>query len=171
VIIGVIVLIVGAALFIGGLIGVLSSITLSTTFTQPQPGEYVSAEILLNSSSGLVVTSPATVGGIVPAADLSLVNPSNINTYVIPYNSTAGGSYVYRSISGDYYYVAFSSTQPNSKIVATPLNSSLVRYGVVVLVGIVCAIAGIVIAVIGAFQNRRPRVQGQVESSGQTLSH
>ncbi len=161
VVVGVIVLVVGIGLLIGGAIGALGSITINTTFTEPHPGEYLSAEMVLNTTSGLVVTAPAAVGGIIPASEVNSVNSSNLSTYAIPYNSTAAGSYVYRSISGDYYYVAFASTPPGTRIVATALHSSAARFGTLVLLGLVCAVAGIIVAVVGAIQKKRPSPQMQ----------
>jgi hypothetical protein len=157
VVIGLVILVIGVAAFIGGAVGALGSITISTTFTQPHSGEFVSAEIVLNETSGLAVASPATTGGVIPAEDLSLVNSTNLATYTVPYTASAAGSDVYKSLIGDYYYVAFSASQPTTTIVATPAKSSIASYGLLILVGIVLAIAGIVAAVIGAFQkNRRP---------------
>jgi hypothetical protein len=150
--IGVVVLVVGIALFIGGAVGALGSITISATFTEPHPGEYLSSEIVLNTTSGLVVTAPAAAGGIIRAQDVDSVNSSNIGAYAIPYNSTAAGSDVYKSLSGNYYYVAFASAQPNTRIVATAVHSSAAKYGVLVLLGLVCLVAGIIVAVVGAVQ-------------------
>ena len=161
VVIGIILLVVGVALFGGGALGALGSITINRSFTQPHPGEYVSAEIVLNGTSGLVVSSPAAVGGIIYAQDLNLVNSTNFGSYVIPYNSTGVGSDIYKSLSGSFYYVAFSSTQPSTVIVATPLRGSLIGFGLLILLGIVFALAGIIVVVIGVFQKGRPPVQGQ----------
>ena len=160
VVIGLIVLVVGIALFVGGVIGALGSISIQTNFMQPHPGEYVSSEILLNTTSGLVVSFPATTGGVIPAQDLSRINSTNLGTYAIPYNSSAG-NYIYRSLVGDYYYVAFSSTQPDTTIVVTSLKGSLVGYGSLVLIGIVCGIVGFIIAIIGLFQKKQTPIQGQ----------
>jgi hypothetical protein len=161
VVIGLVILVIGIAFVIGGGLGALGSISINRTFTQPQPGEYVSAEIVLNTTSDLAVSSPAAVGGIIHAKDLSQVNSANINSYAIPYNSTGAGSDIYKSLGGGFYYVAFSSTQPSTTIVATPLRSSVVGYGVLVLLGIVCIIAGIVIAAVGAIQKTKVPVQQQ----------
>jgi hypothetical protein len=160
VLIGLIVFALGIALFVGGVIGALGSLTIQTNFTQPHPGEYVSSEILLNTTSDLVVSSPATPGGVIPALDLSRVNSTNLSSYVIHYNSTGAGSDIYSSIVGDYYYVAFSSAQPSTTIVVTSLRGSVIGYGSLVLIGIVCGIAGIIIAIIGAFQKKQPPAQG-----------
>lgn len=155
VVIGVVILAIGGAMFIGGAAGALGSITLNRTFTQPHPGEYVSAEVLLSSTSGIVVASPASIGGLIAAQDLSLVNSTNIGTYSIPPSSTAAGSDIYKSLAGDYYYVAFSSTQPGTTVVATPARGSIASYGLLVIGGIVVVVAGVVVVIVGALQKSR----------------
>ena len=155
VVIGLAVVVIGIALFIGGALGALGSVTISSTFTQPHPGEYVSAEIVLNGSSVIAVASPAAVGGVVSAQNLDAVNSTNIANYALAINSTAAGSDIYNSLSGDFYYVAFSPTEPSTTIVATPVRSSAVGYGSLVLLGIVLVVAGIIIATIGAVQKKR----------------
>lgn len=166
VVIGLVVLAVGASLFIGGAIGALGSISISTTFTQQRSGEYVSAEIVLNTTSGLAVASPSATGGIIPAQDLGQVNSTNLGSYAVPYSSSAAGTEVYRALVGDYYYVAFTSSQPDTTIVATPAKGSVASYGLLVLAGIALVIAGIVIAIIGAFQkSRNPKAAAQASSA------
>ena len=157
--IGAVVLAVGIVMVIGGAVGALGSLTIKTSFAQPQPGEYVSAEISLNTTSTLVVSSPAASGGVVHAQDLNSVNSTNINNYAISYNTSGAGSDIYSSLSGDYYYVAFSSTQPNTKIVVTQ-GSLATTYGGLALLGIVLAISGVIVMVIGVRQKRRPQGPG-----------
>jgi cytochrome c biogenesis factor len=157
--IGVVILVVGIVLVSAGAIGEISSLTVYKSFTQPHPGEYVSTEIMLNTTSYLAVKSPATSGGIVPAQDLNLVNSTNINTYAVPTSTSGAGSDIYESLSGDYYYVAFSSAQPNTTIVSTP--PYVVAFLPLILLGIVLAIAGIVIAVVGRREKQRPKDAGQ----------
>jgi len=152
VVIGVVVLVIGVALLAAGAFGALSSLTISRSFTEPHPGEYVSAEIVLNTTSALVISSPAANGGVIHAQDLGLVNSTNMGTYEIPINGSGAGSNTYTRLTGDYYYIAFASSPPSTTIVATPLNSGIIRYGALVLLGFVCILAGIVVAVIGAIQ-------------------
>jgi uncharacterized membrane protein len=157
--IGVVVLVVGVVLVAAGAAGELSSLTLSKNFTQLHSGEYVSTEIKLNSTSYLVVKSPASSGGIVPAQDLNLVNSTNINTYAVSISTSGAGSDIYESISGDYYYVAFSSAQPNSTIVVAPQYVAIL--GILIILGVVLVIAGVVIAVVGRRQKKRHQETGQ----------
>jgi len=160
VVVGLVIVVIGIALFAIGAIGALGSLSIRTTFNQPHAGEYVSGEILLNATSDVVVTSPAAVGGLVHAQDLGLVNSTNIGGYVLPYTAGASGD-TYKSLVGDYYYVAFASSPPGSTIVATPLNSSVVRYGLAVLSGIVLLIVGAAVAVVGALRKKRPPPEQQ----------
>jgi len=159
VVIGVVVLVVGLAILAVGVFGALNSLTISRSFSEPHPGEYVSVEIVLNTSSALVISSPAANGGVIPAQDLDIVNSTNIGTYVIP--ASGAGSSTYTRLTGDYYYVAFASTPPSTTIVATPLNSGIIRYGVLVLLGFVVIIAGIAVTVVGAIQKPPSRVAQQ----------
>ena len=97
VIIGGVVIIIGIVLIAVGAVGVLRGLTIVTTFNQPQSGEYVSTELLLNSTSGIAVTSAASNGALIPAQDLNLVTSTNIGQYAIaPHSNVAGTE------TGDY---------------------------------------------------------------------
>jgi hypothetical protein len=149
VIIGVVLLIVGVVLVAVGAVGVLRGLTVITTFTEPHSGEYVSAELVLNSTSGAAITSAATNSGLIPAQDLNLVNSSNIGHYAVTPHSNTAGTLTYTNLSGDYYYVAFASSQPSSKVVATPLQGGTLGSNPLVLGGFVVFIVGVVVIVLG----------------------
>ena len=148
---GLIILVVGIALAAVGGISLKNRTTSITSFTQPAAGEYVSAELILNNSV-VVVRSPASVGGMVPAQDISKVSSTDIGSYAIPYNSTAASSETYIGLRGDFNYVVFSSVQPTTKIDVTGTLLETISSGLLVLAGIVCVIAGIVVAVVGALR-------------------
>jgi hypothetical protein len=147
--IGLIVLVVGIALAAVGGYSLEKTTTSITSFTQPTPGEYVSAELVLNNSV-VVVRSSGSVGGMVPAQDIGAVNSANIGSYAVAYNSKAASSETYIGLRGDFNYVVFSSIQPTTKIVVTGTLSETITSGLLVLAGIVCVIAGIVVAIVGA---------------------
>ncbi len=149
--IGLIILVVGIALAAVGGYSLKNATTSITSFTQPTAGEYVSAELVLNDSV-VVVRSPASVGGMVPTQDISAVNSTNIDSYAIASNSTAASSETYIGLRGDFNYVAFSSVQPTTKIVVTGSLAETVGSGLLVLAGIVCVIAGIIVAIMGALR-------------------
>jgi len=106
-------------------------------------------ELVLNDSV-VVVRPPASVGGMVPAQDVSKVNSTDIGSYAIPYNSTAASSETYIGLRGVFNYVVFSSAQPDTKIVITGTLLATVTSGLLVLAGIVCVIVGIIVTVLGA---------------------
>ena len=147
--IGLIILVVGIALAAVGVYSLRNATTSITSFTQPAAGEYVSAELVLNNSV-VVVRSPAAVGGMVPSQDVSAVNSTNIGSYAVPYNSSAASSETYLGLRGDFNYVVFSSVQPTTKIEVTGTLSETITRGLLVLGGIVCVIAGIIVAIVGA---------------------
>jgi hypothetical protein len=162
VIIGVVVLIVGVVLIAVGAVGVLRGLTVVTTFSQPQSGEHVSTELMLNTTSGIAVTSAAANGGLIPAQDLNLVNSTNFGQYALTPHSNVAGTLTYTNLTGDYY-VAFASSQPSSKIVATPLHGGTMASSPLVLGGFAVIIAGIVVAVIGVRMNRKSKREKREE--------
>jgi len=104
--IGLIILVVGIALAAVGAYNLRNGSTTITSFTQPASGEYVSEELILNDSV-VVVSSPASVGGMVPAQDVGEVNPTNIGSYAVAYNSSAASAETYLGLRGDFNYVMF----------------------------------------------------------------
>jgi uncharacterized membrane protein YidH (DUF202 family) len=157
--IGVVLLIIGIAFLASGVIGLRGFTSTIKVFNQPSPGEYVSSEILLNSSSTIIVRSPPSVGGLVPAQDITLVNSTNLNSYALSSSSSSvAGTEAYTSITGNYYYVIFSSTQPNTRLAITSGSlGTTAALGLLTLAGIVFIIIGIILAILGAF--RKPESQ------------
>ncbi|MGA2873902.1 MAG: hypothetical protein ABSE82_00065 [Nitrososphaerales archaeon] len=157
VIVGVVILVLGVFLFAAGALIALGSTTIINTFNEQQTGEYVSTELVMNTTSVVVVTSPVSNGGLIQAQDLALVNSSSVSSYALTPRSTAGGTETYRDLTGSYYYVIFSSAQPSSRIVVTGGQlSKAVGVGFLVLGGIVLFIAGIIVAIVGAMLKKRP---------------
>jgi hypothetical protein len=149
--IGAVVLIIAVVLIAVGAVGVLRGLTVVTAFSEPQSGEYVSTELVLNSTSGMAITSAAANGGLIPAQDLNLVNSTNISQYAVTPRSSTAGTLTYTNLTvGGYNYVAFASSQPNSRIVATPLHGGTIGSNPLVLGGFAAFIIGIVVIVLGA---------------------
>ena len=147
--IGLIILVIGIALAAVGGYSLQSKTTSITSFTQHSAGEYVSARLVLNDSV-VVVRSPPSVGGMVPAQDVSEVSSTDISSYAVPYNSSAASSETYLGLRGDFNYVVFSSVQPTAKIEVTGTLSETVTLGLLVLAGIVCVIVGVIVTIVGA---------------------
>ncbi len=155
VVIGVVVLIIGVVLVAVGAVGVLRGLTVITTFSEPHTGEYVSAELMLNSTSGVAITSAAANGGLISAQDLNIVNSTNFGQYALTPHSNVAGTVTYTNLTGDYYYVAFASSQPSSRIVATPLHGGTLGSSPLALGGIVVSIVGVVVIVVGVRRKSR----------------
>jgi multisubunit Na+/H+ antiporter MnhG subunit len=166
VIIGSLVLIIGVVLIAVGAVGVLRGLTVISTFNQPQSGEYVSTELMLNATSGIAVTSAAANGGLILAQYLSLVNSTNIGQYAVTPHSNVAGTVTYTNLIGDYYYVAFTSSQPSSKVVATPLHGGTMASSPVVLGGFLAVIVGIAVIVVGALRKSN-RSKSQRKKDGE----
>jgi hypothetical protein len=152
VIIGLIILVIGIALVAGGIVGVKGTTSTISTFTQPRTGEYVSSEVVLNSTAVVVVSPSSSTGGLVPAQALNGVNSTSLATYALPVSSTAGGSATYVGVHGDYYYVIFTSSQPATKIVITGDLAKTVESGILVLLGGILFLAGLIVTIIGAIR-------------------
>jgi len=152
VIIGLIMLVIGIAFVAGGVVGLKGTTSTVSTFTQPQTGEYVSSEVVLNSTAVVVVRPSSSTGGLVPAQALSDVNSTSLATYALPASSTAGGSATYVGVQGDYYYAIFTSSQPATKIVITGDVAKTVESGILVLLGGVLFLAGLIVTIIGAIR-------------------
>lgn len=163
VVIGGVVVIIGVVLIAVGAVGVLRGLTVITTFSEPQSGEYVSTELMLNATSGAAVTSAAANGGLIPAQDLNLVNSTNIGQYALTPHSNVAGTVTYTNLTGDYYYVAFASSQPSSKIAVTPLNGGTVGSSPLVLGGLLVVIIGIVVIVLGVRMKSRSKREREEE--------
>lgn len=157
IIIGIVVLIIGVVLVAVGAVGVLRGLTIVNTFNQPQTGEYVSTELMINITSDVAVTSASSNGGLISAQDLDLVNSTNIGQYALTPHSNVAGTVTYTNLLGNYYYVAFASSQPSSKVVATPLRGGTLASSPLVLGGFGAVIIGIAVIVVGALMNRRPK--------------
>jgi uncharacterized membrane protein len=152
VIIGLIILVIGIALVAGGVVGLKGTTSTISTFTQPKTGEYVSSELVLNSTTVVVVRPSSSAGGLVPAQSLSDVNSTSLATYALPTTSTAGGSATYGKIQGDYYYVIFTSSQPTTMIVIAGDLAKTIESGALVLLGGILFLVGLIVTIIGAIR-------------------
>ena len=160
VIIGLIILVIGIAFAAGGVAGLKGTTSTMSTFTQPQTGEYVSSEVVLNSTGVVVVRPSSSTGGLVPAQALSDVNSTSLATYARPANSTAAGSATYVGVQGGYYYVIFTSSPPTTKIVITGAFARTAESGILVLLGGILFLAGLIVTIIGAIRKSdKPKQQ------------
>jgi hypothetical protein len=152
---GIILLVLGLVMIGVGVSALKGVATPIKTFSEQQPGEYVSSEIILNSSSAVVVRSPGSAGGLIPAQDLGSVNSANVGSFALSSKSTAGGSATYINLTGDYYYVVFSSSQPSTSIVVAGDLGHTIVFGLLVLLGFIFVIAGLVMTLVGWRRGKR----------------
>lgn len=153
--VGAVLLIVGVVLIAVGAVGVLRGLTVVTSFTEPQSGEYVSTELLLNVTSDVAVTSAPANGGLIPAQDLNLVSSTNLGQYALSPHSSAASTMTFTNLNGDYYYVAFASSQPSSKVVATPVHGGTLGSNPLALSGFVAFLIGVIVVVLGVRMKSR----------------
>ena len=165
VVIGGVVLVIGVVLIAVGAVGVLRGLTVVTTYSEPQSGEFVSTELVLNVTSGVAVTSAAANGGLILAQDLNQVTSTNIGQYAVAPHSNVAGTVTYTDLMGDYYYVVFASSQPSSKVVATPLNGGTIASSPLVLGGFVAVIVGVAVMVLGVHRKSRSPMERKGEQA------
>jgi hypothetical protein len=153
----VIVLIVGVGVLFVGATETAATLTIITTFNEQHPGEYASPEIDLTTSSVIEVQAPGAVSGVVHAQDLYSVNKTNLASYALKPNATVAGTQQFRGITGDFYYVDFSSAPPSvTHVVVTPFRSGVIRFVALVLAGLIGAVVGAIVAVMGLRRDTRP---------------
>lgn len=150
-IIGLIILVIGISLIAVVRFGAISEVSRVVTFNQRSPGEYISGELVLTGPSVVAVKSPASDGGLIPSQDLSAINSVNVGKYAVSYSSTAAGVETYNGITGDYYYVVFSSSPPATQVVVASLSSTgkLIMIGVLALSGLGLIFLGLIVAIVG----------------------
>lgn len=152
VIIGLIILVIGIVFVAGGEVGLKGTTSIISTFTQPQTSEYVSSELVLNSTSVVVVSPSSSTGGLVPAQALSGVNSTSLPTFALPASSAVGESATYVGVQGDYYYVIFTSSHPATNIVITGDVAKTAESGILVLLGGILFLVGLIVTIIGAIR-------------------
>lgn len=151
VIIGIILIMIGFAFTVAGSYGIIKNVTLSTEVVQHASGEYISSKMIMNESSTLLVMGTTTNSGLIKASDLSIVNESNLHSYEIQYNSKQGNTLLYEKLTGEYYFVAFTSTAPNLQYAyGTGSLGQFLLSSMLTVLGPFILIAGIVVSVVGA---------------------
>ncbi len=153
--IGLVVFIAGIALLGVGTYGVESSLHSVGSFTLLSPGEYVTPKIHLTSDATVTLRNPSSSMGIVTAANLSLVNATNLASMEVPLTTSSSGTSAYVVSAGDYYVVAFTSSAP-STTVQYLYTSEVAGYGIATLLGLILAIAGGITGLVGLVRKPKP---------------
>ncbi len=149
---GLIILVIGAAMFGGGDYAISHSTTTGTSLSQikSNPTEFVH-NLSLSSTMLLTVESSYDAFFVISASNISNASPSNINTYkYTPIENTTVASINvkgYDLSAGNYCLVAFNSTQPSVTYSYLPVSMTYVS--LVSGIGIFVFIIGIIVAIIG----------------------
>lgn len=155
-IIGLVLMVVGGGIAFAGSYSLTKNATISPSMNEMSPGMYVTPIIMTNGTASLIVSEVGANSGLIKAADLSIVNSSNLKSIAIPANVSVSSSNYYEGISGSFYYIQFSSTSPNIGYVL--IHGNIYEYSALslaILGGVIMFIAGIVIAIIGAILKKK----------------
>lgn len=159
--------IAGAVLIVMGLVTffITSSTIDSHSYVSSQmsargSAEWVSQEINSTSSTDIDVTMPAnTTIGLVHAGDLGSVSRSSLSEYAVAPqvtgNSSANYIHVYLNDTGNYYIVAFASSQPSLHytVISDAGYVSIMTFAN--FIGIMITAAGLVATVIGVLLRKK----------------
>ncbi len=152
VIIGLILLIVGVALFYaGGDLGI-SGIATSPTFTEKGTSKWESSSINVLSGQLLVLTSNNSKTALIPSSDASVVTSSNVDKYEVNGSTTTTSGVTtieYTSITpGTYVIVTFGTYQAKVTMIKKSIDSLLVSL-LPVLLGGVLGFVGFIVLIVG----------------------
>ncbi len=159
VIIGLIILIIGGALFFGGLYTSDQIIShnshTATSFYNSTSHEYISSNITIKSGYEVLVEGGPSNAGLVNINRLSSVNSTNVNSSTMQPSEHFSNEKVYVGLpSGTYVYVMFNSSKP-SVIYEYATLSAVETGGFMVIAGVIAGIAGLAIMIVGTI--RKPK--------------
>lgn len=136
----------------------------TASFTKASPGEFISQNISMIGSTGILYVSNSTYQAfLVPIQSVGLVNGTNAESYAVRPNTsgdvtTSGFVYslgqpgvLYSNLSGTYNLVVFNNTAP-SLVFAIDQNAAhgiMTAFGPLTLLGETMWIAGTIVSVIG----------------------
>ena len=166
-VVGIVLLVVGVAMVGGSLFetdhalsGLLNpSRGMGDTMNSNRNGEFYSTVLNATPGNYIMVTSGAP-HYLIPSDDLSVVNSSNVGAYAVSAYQTSGNNTLYTSLNGSYYVVVFGPAPPIVGYDVIASITGLVWSVAVLGLGVIFAIAGLIVAVIGAIlkPKRLPRV-------------
>ncbi|SMD31018.1 hypothetical protein [Picrophilus oshimae] len=157
-IIGVVILIIGIAVFATG--SYEGTHLLHRSVSEIRTGEYKTDNITLKSGDILAVTSPPSVYGLIPLNDIKIVNSTNINKYSLKplvSSSTAVEYLVNSTNSGSYAFVMFTSAVSSTFTYEYGAFSTIEVIGVLALFGIIIGVIGFIILIAGLILKPKQR--------------
>jgi len=156
-IIGLIILIIGAALFFGGLYSSETALTdySHSHFTLKNNDENISDNMSVPAGYYILIEGATGNSGLVKTSDLNKINATDLSSMEIKPSESISGESIYAGISGEYNYVVFGSSS-SVKYIYAP-GSSIELSGALVLIGIISGIIGFVIMIFGAIKKTKPK--------------
>ncbi len=160
VIIGLILLVIGVALFFGGGDLGLHGLVKSETMTAVSTNEYQSSSFSVTAGSIVIITShPASSLYIVHTSDASGVNSSNIAHYEVSggtSNNTSGVTTLeFTSLTAGSYTVVSFSDQKTSVTLTNEVVSSLILSLIPTLLGLLLGFIGFIVLIVGLVLKRK----------------
>lgn len=152
-IIGVVLLIVGVALYVGATEGLMTTTIVNTKMVQTSTGEWTSLELNTSSGSQLSLVTENSSYALVPSNDMSKINSGNVQNYAVSPKSELSTSLglvsTFSPSAGSYYVVVFSKTTPSVKYTLLKSLADAAVYGLLVLAGMVLSIVGVIVLIVG----------------------
>ncbi|MCL4447471.1 MAG: hypothetical protein M1556_05995 [Candidatus Thermoplasmatota archaeon] len=161
-IIGIVLLVVGVAMAGISTVEAAHSVSSSiggagNTMYPGTNGDYYSNNLNVSTGDEVLVVSNIHAY-LIPSSDISTVNSGNVGSYAISPSTSAGNTSTYTGLLGSFYVVTFGTSSPSvSYAVVSGGLGHLIITGLLVLGGAFLAIAGIVIAIIGALLKPKNR--------------
>ena len=152
VIIGLVLLIAGVAIFYaGGDLGI-RGISVPQTFTEKGANQWDSSSIQISTGQLIVLTTNNSKTFLVPASDASVVTSNNITHYQIngTATTTSGVTTIeYTSLSpGAYVIVTFGAHSSKVSMIKETINTLLIKL-LPILLGGVLGFVGFIVLIIG----------------------
>ncbi|MEM0155309.1 MAG: hypothetical protein QW597_01730 [Thermoplasmataceae archaeon] len=157
--IGVVMLIAGVAILAIGGITISETTIISSHYSEPSRGEYISYEINVSGSGSIIVFGNGTIGslGLVAADDIHLVNASNIATIAITPSVALGGLQIYNVNHSSYFFVIFTDSSPEYVYTYFP-GAMFDELAGIMAGGFAIFLTGLTVTIVGVFlRNDRHR--------------
>jgi len=164
--IGVIILVLGVSFSVSGLYATHDYAPVTTqSMTLWSTGVWTSANINISAGSIFEITSTTNCTFLVRSTILPFVNTSNIPKYeILPVTTSTVSSVhtmTFDNISGSFNVVSTASVKPTVETTLISDPGLLAAFGILLLIGIVTAIAGIIMTIMGAILKPKnpPRIK------------
>lgn len=152
--IGLVIFIAGIAILATGVGVIAASTHHSNVYTTYSAGKYIGAELNFRENTTLTISNAPSGMGLVRSADMPSVTSGSLNSVEIKPLTNAAGALVYQVPAGSYYVVYFGSSSPGA--VYTYLYTGTVfSYGLLTGGGILLAITGAIVGIIGVVLHPR----------------